>query len=309
MSEWTEEKKLWIWRSGVILDEGMVSDLVSGVLWPEPCRRWVRWTEEEKLWIWRSGVILDEGMVSDLVSGVLWPEPCRRRVSELKRRSCESEDLEWFWMKEWSLISGQVFSDLNPVEDEWGELKRRSCESEGSGVILDEGMVSDLGSGVLWPEPCRRWVRWTEEKKLWIWRSGVILDEGMISDLVSGVLWPEPWRRWVRWTEEKKLWIWRSGVILDEGMVSDLGSGVLWPEPCRTWVSELKRRSCESEDLEWFWMKEWSLISGQVLSDLNPVEDKWVNWREEAVNLKIWSDSGWRNGLWSRVRCSLTWTL
>ncbi len=225
------------------------------------------WTEEKKLWIWRSGVILDEGMVSDLWSGVLWPEPCRRWVSELKRRSCESEDLDWFWMKEWSLISGQVFSDLNPVEDEWGELKRRSCES---GVILDEGMVSDLVSGVLWPDPCRRWERWTEEKKLWIWRSGVILDEGMVSDLVSGVL---------------------------------------WPEPCRRWVSELKRRSCESEDLEWFWMKEWSLISCQVFSVLNPVEDEWVNWREEAVNLKIWSDSGWRNGLWSLVRCSLTWTL
>ncbi len=40
-------------------------------------------------------------------------------------------------------------SDLNPRENEWGELKRRSCESEGSGVILDEGMVSDLLSGVL----------------------------------------------------------------------------------------------------------------------------------------------------------------
>ncbi len=42
-------------------------------------------------------------------------------------------------------------SDLNPVEDEWSELKRRSCESKGSGVILDEGMVSDLSSGVLEP--------------------------------------------------------------------------------------------------------------------------------------------------------------
>ncbi len=40
-------------------------------------------------------------------------------------------------------------SDLNPIEHEWGELKRRSCESEGSGEILDEGMVSDLLSGVL----------------------------------------------------------------------------------------------------------------------------------------------------------------
>ncbi len=126
---------------------------------------------------------------------LLWPvqsydmNPVEDEWSELKRRSCESEDLERFWMKEWSLISCQVFSDLNPGEDEW--------------------------------------------------------------------------------TEEKKLWIWRSGVILDEGMVSDLVSGVLWPEPCR----------------------------------------RWVNWREEAVNLKIWSDSGWRNGLWSRVRCSLIWTL
>ncbi len=158
-------------------------------------------------------------------------------------------------------------SDLNPVEDEWTEEKKLWIWR--SGVILDEGMVSDLVSGVLWSESCRRWVRWTEEKKLWIWRSGVILDEGMVSDLVSGVLWPEPCRRWVRWTEEKKLWIWRSGVILDEGMISDLVSGVLWPEPWR----------------------------------------RWVNWREEAVNLKIWSDSGWRNGLWSRVRCSLIWTL
>ncbi len=51
-------------------------------------------------------------------------------LEEQSFQHCESEDLEWFWMKEWSLISCQVFSDLNPVEDEWGELKRRSCESE-----------------------------------------------------------------------------------------------------------------------------------------------------------------------------------
>ncbi len=46
-----------------------------------------------------------------------------------------------------SLLS--LSSDLNPTENELGELKRRSCESEGSGEILDEGMVSDLLSGVL----------------------------------------------------------------------------------------------------------------------------------------------------------------
>ncbi len=168
---------------------------------------------------------------------LLWPfqsydlNPGEDEWGELKRRSCESEDLEWFWMKEWSLISCQVFSDLNPVEDEWGELKRRSCESE------------DLE---------------------WFWM---------------------------------KEWSLISGQVF-----SDLN-------PVEDEWGELKRRSCVSEDLEWFWRKEWSLISCQVFSDLNPVEDEWVNWREEAVNLKIWSDSGWRNGLWSLVRCSLTWTL
>ncbi len=44
-------------------------------------------------------------------------------------------------------------SDLNPVENEWVNWREEapswSCESEGSGVILDEGMVSDLLSGVL----------------------------------------------------------------------------------------------------------------------------------------------------------------
>ncbi len=40
-------------------------------------------------------------------------------------------------------------SDLNPMENEWGERKRRSRESKGTEVILDEGMVSDLLSGVL----------------------------------------------------------------------------------------------------------------------------------------------------------------
>ncbi len=207
---------------------------------------WVNWRGEAvnlKIWSdsgWRN--------VSDLVSGVLWSEPCRRWVSELKRRSCESEDLEWFWMKEWSLISCQVFSDLNPVEDEWGELKRRSCESE------------DLE---------------------WFWMK----EWSLISCQVFSDLNPVE-DEWVNWREEAvnlKIWSdsgWRN--------VSDLVSGVLWPEPCRRWVSELKRRSCESEDLEWFWMKEWSLISCQVFSDLNPVEDEWT---EEK---KLWI---WRSGV------------
>ncbi len=175
MSEWTEEEKLWIWRSGVILDEGMVSDLVSGVLWPEPCRRWVselkrRSCESEDLvWFWMKEWSLISGQVfSDL-------NPVEDEWVNWREEAVNLKGLEWFWMKEWSLISCQVFSDLNPVEDEWGELKRRSCESKGSGVILDEEMVSDLGSGVLWPEPCRRWVselkrRSCESEDLeWFW--------------------------------------------------------------------------------------------------------------------------------------------
>ncbi len=36
---------------------------------------------------------------------------------------------------------------------------------------------------VLWPEPCRKWVRWTEEKKLWIWR--IWRDSGWMNALWS----------------------------------------------------------------------------------------------------------------------------
>ncbi len=48
------------------------------VLWPEPCWKWVRWTEEKKH---------------------------QYGAGNLK-------GLEWFWMKEWSLISCQEFSNL-----------------------------------------------------------------------------------------------------------------------------------------------------------------------------------------------------
>ncbi len=44
-------------------------------------------------------------------------------------------------------------SDLNPVENEWVNWREEapswSWESEGSGVILEEGMVSELLSCVL----------------------------------------------------------------------------------------------------------------------------------------------------------------
>ncbi len=46
-------------------------------------------------------------------------------------------------------------------------------------------------------------------------------------------------------------------------------------------------------------------------SDLNPVENKWDELKRRSTNMelwiwRVWSDSGWRNGLWSLVRCFLT---
>ncbi len=58
--------------------QNQVSAMVIPVLWPEPCRKWVRWTEEKKH---------------------------RHGAGNIK---CP----EWFWRKEWSLISCQVFSNL-----------------------------------------------------------------------------------------------------------------------------------------------------------------------------------------------------
>ncbi len=237
------------------------------VLWPEPCRGWVRrnWREEavnlkdlERFWM-KEWSLISCQVFSDL-------NPVEDEWGELKRRSCESEDLEWFWMKEWSLISCQVFSDLNPVEDEWGELKRRSCESE------------DLE---------------------WFWMK----EWSLISCQVFSDLNPveDEWGELKRRSCESE----GSGEILDEGMVSDLVSGVLWSEPCRRWVSELKRRSCESEDLERFWMKEWSLISCQVFSDLNPVENEWDELKRRSCESEGSGEMLYEeNSLWSLIRCS-----
>ncbi len=54
-----------------------------------------------------------------------------------------------------------------------------------------QNQASAMFIPVLWPEPCRTWVRWTEEAPSWSGESkgsGEILDEGMVSDLLSGVL-------------------------------------------------------------------------------------------------------------------------
>ncbi len=55
-----------------------------------------------------------------------------------------------------------------------------------------QNQASALAIPVLWPEPYRKCVRWTEAKKHQHGAeskgSGVILYEGMVSDLLSGVL-------------------------------------------------------------------------------------------------------------------------
>ncbi len=71
--------------------QNQASAMAIPVLWPEPCRKWVRWTEEYKH---RHGAV-------------------------------NLKDLEWFWMKEWSLISCQVFSSLSLRRHAHGPLAKR----------------------------------------------------------------------------------------------------------------------------------------------------------------------------------------
>ncbi len=58
------------------LSTKLIFTMAVPVLWPEPCRKWVGWRGEVLTWSW------------------------------------VSKNLERFWMKEWSLISCQVFSKL-----------------------------------------------------------------------------------------------------------------------------------------------------------------------------------------------------
>ncbi len=59
--------------------QNQASNMAIPVLWPEPYRKWVRWTEEKK---------------------------------KVQHWAGNLNGLEWFWMKKWSLISCQVFSNL-----------------------------------------------------------------------------------------------------------------------------------------------------------------------------------------------------
>ncbi len=56
-----------------------------------------------------------QNQASAMAIPVLWPEPVEHEWGELKKHrhgAVNLKDLERFWMKEWSLISCQVFSNL-----------------------------------------------------------------------------------------------------------------------------------------------------------------------------------------------------
>ncbi len=60
------------------------------------------------------------------------------------------------------------------------------------------------------------------------------------------------------------------------------------------WVTEQK----------WFTEHKTKLLPWLSLSsDLNPTENEWTEEKKLWI-WRIWRDSGWRNGLWSLVRCS-----
>ncbi len=52
-----------------------------------------------------------------------------------------------------------------------------------------QNQTSTMAIPALWPEHYKKWVRWTEKKKNRHGAgSGVILDEGTVTDVLSGVL-------------------------------------------------------------------------------------------------------------------------
>ncbi len=73
-----------------------------------------------------------------------------------------------------------------------------------------QNQASAMSIPVLWPEPCRTWVRWTEEKMLWIWR--IWSDSGwrnglwylVMCSLTSSVLIEEHLER-LKWKFQKVL--------------------------------------------------------------------------------------------------------
>ncbi len=68
-----------------------------------------------------------------------------------------------------------------------------------------------------------------------------------------------------------------------QNQASAMAIPVLWPEPCRKWVMNWREEAVNLKDLERFWMKEWSLISCQVFSNLIIGEHlELLNWQMEV---------------------------
>ncbi len=72
-------------------------------------KQWLKNNPKMGLWA--------QNQVSAMAILVLWPGLCRKRVRWTKEKKHRHgagnlKDLEWFWMKKWSLISCQVFSNL-----------------------------------------------------------------------------------------------------------------------------------------------------------------------------------------------------
>ncbi len=117
-------------------------------------RDWLLWSDETKNELFSS-----KTLIMILVNTGIKSTPCVQWNIQLYFWCCgpifllEVLDILCRHMASWILSNTNRYKikkwlTLNPVENEWGELKRRS-KNKGSVDILDEGMVSDLSSGVL----------------------------------------------------------------------------------------------------------------------------------------------------------------
>ncbi len=75
-------------------------------------------------------------------------------------------------------------------------------------------------------------------------------------------------------------------------------------------IRTIMQNKHQNQHKNWSLSTKWSFVPWlSQSSDLNPVENEWSELKRRSTIMelwiwRIWRDSGWRNGLWSLIRCS-----